>query len=141
MGGVAAFVIDGDDGGNRRVGGVNGDTWRVGVVGDDGGFLRDGVDGDDDGIWRVGVEGDDGSALRDCVDGDDGGIWRVEENHRPSRVHVSLLRAAAVCVPRTTPQFVSKKGVAAIQRAVLKPTGQRAAGAKRKRGKPKAKRK
>lgn len=34
-----------------------------------------------------------------------------------------------------------KKGVAAIQRAVLKPTGQRAAGAKRKRGKPKAKRK
>ena len=53
------------------------------------------------------------------------------------------------CVPpqfachglRTTPQFVSKKGVAAIQRAVLKPTGQRAAGAKRKRGKPKAKRK
>ena len=28
-----------------------------------------------------------------------------------------------------------KKGVAAIQRAILKPTGQRAAGAKRKRGK------
>ena len=38
-------------------------------------------------------------------------------------------------------QACFKKGVAAIQRAVLKPTGQRAAGAKRKRGKPKAKRK